>query len=90
MQIELQDMRNLLEEKGKTIQTLMQSTEEKSKTATALHGQVAMASNQLDETAEAVKIVELKEKLEVTEIQVFIIMKSKSTVNFELKVFLIT
>ena len=90
MQIELQDMRNLLEEKGKTIQTLMQSTEEKSKTATALHGQVAMASNQLDETAEVVKIVELKEKLEVTEIQVFIIMKSKSTVNFELKVFLIT
>ena len=76
-EIELHDMCVLLEEKGKTIQTLMQSAEEKSKTVTALRGQVATAANQLNETTEAVnskqkEIVELKEKLEVQEIQVFV------------------
>ena len=85
-EIELQDMCDLLEEKGKTIQTLMQSAEEKSKTVTALRGQVATAAIQLMETTEAAnskqkEIVELKEKLEITKIQVFIIMKSKITVS---------
>ena len=69
-EIELQDI-------GKTIQTLIQSAEEKSKTVKALRGQVATAANQLSDAKEAVnskqkEIVELKEKLEVQQIQVFV------------------
>ena len=78
-EIELQDMCVLLEEKGKTIQTLMELADEKSKIVIALRSQVSTAANQLNETTEAVnskqkEIVELKEKLEVKEIQVFVIM----------------
>ena len=74
-ELELQDMRDLLEEKGKTIQTLMESVDEKSKSVDALRGQVAKEFQLLDETTEAVsikqrKITELQENMEVQEFQV--------------------
>ena len=75
-EIELQDMHDLLEEKGKTIQTLMESADEKSKIVDALRGQIAKVVQQLNDAIEAVnnkqiKIAELQENMEVQEFQVF-------------------
>ena len=76
-EIELQDMCDLLEEKGKTIQTLMESAVEKSKSVDySLHGEVAKLVQQLNDATEAVnskqiKIAQLQENMEVQEFQVF-------------------